>query len=334
MRMETGFTPVLTRPRYRISVGLLPYGVAGLVFIVLPPLLPDYFQSLLIKVLIFSVFAMSLDLIMGYTGLPSLGHAAYFGLAGYIAAILILKYGINSFWVVLPASLLGATLLAAAFGPLALRVKKIYFLLVTLALGQLLFYVAWYWRSMTGGDDGLVGRFTPDLGVPGVKWSPLLFYYFVFVFFAVTFFVLRWVIRLPFGLSLKGLEQNELRMRCLGYNTWAIKYVVFLIGAMFAGMAGVLFVYFNGFAVPKNLGVHFSGMVMFMVILGGDATLWGSVVGAAVILYLEYISSLYFPERWPLVFGTAFILTAMFVKGGLAAYLAKFWEWTVRKWRP
>jgi len=333
LRMKTGSTPVLTRSRYRISAGLLPYVVAGLVFTVLPPLLPDYFHSLLIKVLIFSVFAMSLDLIMGYTGLPSLGHAAYFGLAGYIAAILLLKCGIDSFWVVLLASLLGATLLAAAFGPLALRVKKIYFLLVTLALGQLLFYVAWYWRSMTGGDDGLVGRFTPNLGIPGVKWSPLLFYYFVFIFFAFTFFVLRWVTRLPFGLSLKGLEQNELRMRCLGYNTWAIKYVVFLIGAMFAGMAGVLFVYFNGFAVPKNLGLHFSGMVMFMVILGGDATLWGSVVGAAVILYLEYISSLYFPERWPLVFGAAFILTAMFMKGGLAPYLAKFWKWTVGKWR-
>jgi branched-chain amino acid transport system permease protein len=332
--MERGSAPALIKPKHRVSADLLPYGIVGLALIVVPPLLPDYFQSLLVKVLIFSVFAMSLDLIMGYTGLPSLGHAAYFGLAGYIAAILILKYQIDSFWVVLSASLFGATLLAATFGPLALRVRGIYFLLVTLALGQLLFYVAWYWRSMTGGDDGLVGKFTPHLGIPGVTWGPLTFYYFVLILFAISFFVMRWVAKLPFGLSLKGLEENELRMRCLGYNTWAIKYVVFIIGSLFAGVAGVLFVYFNGFAVPKNLGIHFSGLVMFMVILGGAGTLWGSAIGAAVILYLEYISSVYFPARWPLVFGTAFILTAMFVKGGLAPYLIKIWERAVRQWRP
>jgi len=333
LRMEKESAPVFARQRSKVLVGLLPYVVAGVVLIVLPPSLPDYLQSLLIKVLIFSIFAMSLDLIMGYTGLPSLGHAAYFGLAGYIAAILILKCEVDSFWVVLPVSVLGATLIAAAFGPLALRVKEIYFLLVTLALGQLLFYVAWYWRSMTGGDDGLVGRFTPNLGIPGLKWNPFVFYYFVLMFFSVSFFVMRWVAKLPFGLSLKGVEQNELRMRCLGYNTWVIKYVVFIIGALFAGVAGVLFVYFNGFAVPKNLGLHFSGMVMFMVILGGAATLWGSVIGAAVILYLENISSVYFPARWPLVFGTAFILTAMFVKGGLAPYLTKLWSRAVKKWK-
>ncbi len=325
--------PVLVRPKLRTLVRLLPYVLAGFVLIVLPPVLSDYFQSLIVKVLIFSIFAMSLDLIMGYTGLPSLGHSAYFGVAGYIAVILILKLGIDSFWVILLASVVGATLTAAAFGLIALRVKEIYFLLVTFALGQLLFYIAWYWRSVTGGDDGLVGRFSPNFGID-FAWSPLRFYYFVFIFFAISFFLMRWVTKLPFGLSLKGVEQNELRMRCLGYNTWAIKYVVFMIGALFAGVAGVLFVYFNGFAVPKNLGLHFSGMVMFMVILGGVASLWGSVIGAAIILYLEYISSVYFPERWPLVFGTAFILTAMFVRGGLALYLTRFWNKVVGKWMP
>jgi len=331
--MEKESAQVVAKPWRRGITGLAPYVLAGFVLIVLPPILPDYFQSLFVKVLIFSIFAMSLDLIMGYTGLPSLGHSAYFGVAGYIAVILILTFGIDSFWVILPASVLGATLTGAAFGLIALRVKEIYFLLVTFALGQLLFYIAWYWRSVTGGDDGLVGRFSPNFGID-FAWSPLKFYYFVFVFFAISFFLMRWLTRLPFGLSLRGVEQNELRMRCLGYNTWLIKYVVFIIGALFAGVAGVMFVYFNGFAVPKNLGLHFSGMVMFMVILGGSASLWGSIIGAAIILYLEYISSVYFPERWPLAFGTAFILTAMFVRGGLAVYLTKFWSRVVKKWMP
>lgn len=331
--MKKGSTQVMGSPRYHGIVGLAPYALAGLALIVLPPVLPDYYQSMLVKILIFSVFAMSLDLIMGYTGLPSLGHSAYFGVAGYIAVLLILKLGIDSFWLVLPASVLGATLTAAAFGLIALRVKEIYFLLVTFALGQLLFHVAWYWRSVTGGDDGLVGRFSPNFGVE-LAWDPLKFYYFVLIFFAISFFLMRWLTRLPFGLSLRAVEQNELRMRCLGYNTWLIKYIVFIVGGLFAGVAGVLFVYFNGFAVPKNLGIHFSGMVMFMVILGGAATLWGSVIGAAIIIYLEYMSSVYFPERWPLVFGTAFILTAMFVKGGLALYLTRFWKKAVKKWMP
>lgn len=331
--MGRGTVPVVKKTWFRGKTGLVPYTLAGLALVALPPVVPEYFQSMLVKILIFSIFAMSLDLIMGYAGLPSLGHAAYFGVAGYIAALFILKLEVDSFWVVLPVSVLGATLIAAVFGVIALRVKEIYFLLVTFALGQLLYYVAWYWRTVTGGDDGLVGRFSPKLGIE-FTWDPLKFYYFVFIFFVISFLLMRWLTRLPFGLSLKGVEQNELRMRCLGYNTWLIKYLVFIIGALFAGVSGVLFVYFNGFVVPKNLGLHFSGMVMFMVILGGAARLWGAVIGAAIILYLEYISSVYFPERWPLAFGAAFIFTAMFVKGGLAQYLVRFWNKAVKKWTP
>ncbi len=307
-------------------ISLLPYLVVGLCLLVLPPFLPDYYQSLTVKILIFAVFAMSLDLIMGYTGLPSLGHAVYFGFAGYVGGILMLKYGITSFWIVLPVSLLGAVILAALLGLIALRVRGIYFLLVTFALGQLLFYIAWYWRSMTGGDDGLVGKLTPDLGISGITWNPTLFYYFVLLFFVLSFVVMKWLMSLPFGTALKGIEQRELRMQSLGYNTWAIKYLIYIIGALFAGVAGLLFVYFNGFVVPRNLGLAFSGEVMFMVILGGAATLYGPVMGAAIILILEYISSIYFPERWPLVFGATFILTAMFVRGGVAFYLDRFWN--------
>jgi branched-chain amino acid transport system permease protein len=226
----------------------------------------------------------------------------------------------------MPASLLGTVVLASLFGIIVLRVRGIYFLLVTLALGQLLFYVAWYWRSMTGGDDGLVGKLTPNLGIPGIKWGPTVFYYFVLIFFILSFLIMRWLTRLPFGAALKGIEQRELRMQSLGYNTWIIKYLVYIIGALFAGLAGLLFVYFNGFVVPRNLGLAISGDVMFMVIVGGAGTLYGPVIGSAIILGLEYVSSIYFPERWPLLFGSAFILTAMFFRGGAAFYLDRFWK--------
>ena len=321
--MSKDRTITASTPKAKI-VELSPYILTGLLLIFLPLFLPDYYQSLTVKVLIFAIFAMSLDLIMGYTGLPSLGHAAFFGAAGYVGGILMLKYDINSFWIVLPASLLGAVILACIFGIIVLRVKGIYFLLVTFALGQLLFYIAWHWRSMTGGDDGLVGRLTPNLGIPGIKWDPTVFYYFVLTFFALSFLIMRWLTRLPFGAALQGIEQRELRMQSLGYNTWLIKYLIYIIGALFAGLAGLLFVYFNGFVVPRNLGLAISGEVMFMVILGGVATLYGPVIGAAIILGLEYISSIYFPERWPLVFGSSFILTAMFLRGGVAFYLNRF----------
>lgn len=330
--MEGEPTSTITKPWFRNWLRLVPLIVTGFILIALPPVLPDYVRSLLVQILIFSIFAMSLDLIMGYADLPSLGHAAYFGTAGYIGGILMIKQGINSFWIILSVSVLGATAVAAVFGLIALRVKQIYFLLVTFALGQLLYYIAYYWRSVTGGNDGLVGSFTPHIGIPGLAWNGLSFYYFVFIFFALSYFIMRWISHLPFGLSLKGVGQNELRMECLGYNSWLIKYLVFVIGALFAGVAGILFVYFNEFIVPQNLGADFSGMVMFMVILGGSGTLWGSVIGAGIILYLQYITSLYFPDRWPLVFGAAFILTAMLMREGLAPILVKSWDRVVGKW--
>jgi branched-chain amino acid transport system permease protein len=311
---------------------LAPYIVVLILLLVLPPVLPDFARSLLVKVLIYSIFAMSLDLILGYTGLPSMGHAAYFGTAGYITGILIINHGLDNFWFVLVASVLGAGAVAAIFGLLALRVKQLYFLLVTMALGQLLFYVAWYWRPMTGGDDGLVGSFSPNIGIPGINWNPVTFYYFVLIFFVVCFLIMRWIANRPFGLSLKGVGQNELRMQCLGYNSWRIKYFVFIIGALFAGVGGVLLVYFNQFVVPANLGIDNSGLGMFIVILGGMSTLWGAFIGTAIILYIQYISSLFFPDRWPLLLGAAFILTAMLMRAGLAPILTKYWNKVVNRW--
>lgn len=299
--------------------------IFGLVMVLLPAFVSTYIQNLMSKILIYTLFAMSLDLLMGYTELPSLGHAAYFGTAGYVTAILMLNFNLENFWLITAIALLAAGVIACLFGLVALRVSEIYFLLITFALSQLLFWIAWQWRTVTGGDDGLGGMMVLNLGRP-IEWSPLLYYYFVFVIFIVCFYIMHRIVRSPFGRILHGIAGNESRMRALGYNTWAFKYTIFIISALFAGMAGVLYVYFNEYIGPHALGIHLSGLAMFIVILGGAATLIGSFLGTIIILAIEHFSSLYFPERWPLILGATFVITAMYLRGGIAPHLVRLWN--------
>jgi len=297
--------------------------LGGLIMVVLPPFLSSYLQNLMVKIIIFTIFAMSLDLLMGYADLPSLGHASYFGTAGYAAAILLFRYKFESFWFIAPMGLLAAGIVACLFGLIALRVSGIYFLLITFALSQLLFWIAWIWRSFTGGDDGLGGILVLNPGF-NVQWTPLLFYYFVFAIFLCCYFLMYRLVSSPFGRILRGIAGNEHRMKALGYNTWAFKYLIYIISALFAGMAGILYVYFNEYVGPNTLGIHLSGLAMFIVILGGAATLVGAFLGTIVILLVEYFSSLYFPERWPLLLGATFVITAMYIRGGVVPHIVKF----------
>lgn len=305
-----------------------PYIGSGLALLLLglPHVLPTYLHSMLTKVLIFAIFAMSLDLILGYTGLLSLGHAAFFGVAGYTAGILMAHYGIESFWLVMPLAILMAGIFAVVIGYIALRVSGVYFLLVTLAFGQLLSVSAVKWRTMTGGTDGLAGIAYPDLGLPGFTWTASSFYYLVFIVFVICYFLLYRITNSYFGRTLVGIRENEQRMKCLGYNTWAHKYVAFIISALFAGVAGVLFAPFYGIMVPEHLGLPNSAFVMLMVIIGGAGTLFGPVIGAVLIVLLDYFSSIYSPERWPLILGGVFVICVMFLRGGFGIYLSRFWR--------
>ena len=307
-----------------LSIG--PYIGSGLFLLFLPYLLSTYFLSMLTKVLIFAIFAMSLDLILGYTGLLSLGHAAFFGMAGYAAGILMVHYGIESFWLVMPLGILMAGIVAVIIGYIALRVSGVYLLLVTLAFGQLLSVAAVKWRKMTGGTDGLVGITYPHLGFPGFTWTDSSFYYLVFIAFIICFFLLFRITNSSFGRTLVGIRENEPRMQCLGYSTWAHKYVAFIIAGLFAGVAGVLFAPFYGIMVPEHLGLTNSAMVMLMVIIGGAGTLFGPVIGAGLIVLLEHFASIYSPERWPLILGGAFVICVMFLRGGFGIYLSRFWR--------
>lgn len=310
----------------RYVVSSIPYIVSGIILIILPSLLPSYLQSMMTKVLIFGILALSLNLIFGYTGLFSLGHAAYFAVGGYTAGILAVRYDIESFWISAPAGILMAALIAAILGIIALRVSGIYFLLVTFALGQLVFSVAWTWRSVTGGSDGLVGIPFPALGLPWISWNPTSFYYFVFLIFIICFFLLYRLVNSPFGHALQGIRESEPRMQSLGYNTWLYKYIAFIVAGLFAGVAGVLYAHFNGIMVPSDAGVLTSGFAMLMVIIGSTGVFFGPVIGSAVILLLAYFSSIYVPERWPLILGAAFVIAVMFLRGGISIYLVGLWR--------
>jgi branched-chain amino acid transport system permease protein len=281
----------------------------------MPLALSSYQLGLLTKMLIFAIFAMSLNLILGYGGLPSLGHAAYFGVAAYAVGLLALR-GLPNFWLALVAGLAAATLTAALFGLLALRTHGAYLLMITLALAQVLWGIAFGWRSFTGGDDGLAGVPRPAAGLPWSLADDVRFYYLVAIGFALSVGLLALLVSSPFGRALVGIRESERRMEVLGYNTWAHKYVAFVLAGALAGVAGILFVYYNRFVSPAYLSVVFSATGMIMVILGGAGTVLGPALGSALIVFLENAISAH-TQRWLLVLGLIYVGVTLFAPAGI-----------------
>jgi branched-chain amino acid transport system permease protein len=301
--------------------------VGALILLALPFILSPYDLGLVVQMMIFALFAMSLDLLIGYGGMPSLGHAAYFGIAAYTTGLLALRLGV-SVWLAIPAALLLAALAAALFGLLALRTRGSYFLMITLALAQVAWGITFGWRTLTGGDDGLPDVPRPDLGLHlGLPWSladSTPFYYFVVFFVALGTFLLIRIVTSPFGYALRGIRESESRMLALGYNVWRYRFVAFVLAAMFAGLAGCLYVYFNRFVSPDYLHVERSAEVLLMVILGGSGTLIGPAIGAALIVFLETVVSAY-TERWLLLLGLIYVVVALFAPSGLVGLVRQFY---------
>jgi branched-chain amino acid transport system permease protein len=307
--------------RMRSSSGLAALWSMGVIVLVtLPLILSPYYVGLVVKMMVFALFAMSLDLLLGYAGMPSLGHAAYFGMAAYTTGLLALKAG-WTVWLALPAGIAMAALTSVVFGLLALRTRGSYFLMITLALSQVLWGIAFGWRSLTGGDDGLPEVPRPDLSLPWSMSDNTPFYYFVLLFFVVGTLVLVRVVASPFGYVLRGIRESETRMLVLGYNVWRYKLVAFVVAAAFAGLAGCLYVYFNRFVSPDYVHVVRSAEVLLMVILGGAGTLIGPAVGATLIVLLENLISTY-TERWVTVLGVIYVLVALLAPNGIAGLIA------------
>jgi branched-chain amino acid transport system permease protein len=304
--------------------------IIGIILIILPFIVSSYFQNIILEILIYGIFALSLNLLWGYTGLPSLGHAAYFGAAGYTVGILMVNYGINNFWIVAPAGILLATALAAILAIPALRMAGGYFLLVTLAMGQLVYSLAQKLRTFTGGDTGLGGIGLPNLQIPGFTLTTHSFYYLVFIAFVISVFLIYRIIKSPFGEALQGIRENEPRMRALGYNTWLYKYICFILSGLFAGVAGIFFASLNGIMSPTHVDVSTSTIAMLMVVLGSTSIVFGPLVGSVIVVLIQYTTMIYAPERWPLILGAVFILAVMFVRNGVSVYFLDFWRKVTR----
>jgi branched-chain amino acid transport system permease protein len=294
------------------ALGLTGLGAAA-------PLLPSYPLTLLTQALVSAIFAMSLDLLLGYTGLPSMGHAAYFGVAAYTVAILAVDAKVGFFTCVL-AALAAAGVAAALFGLLAIRATGTYFLMITLALGMVMWGLAFRWVSMTKGDNGISGVPRPELALPWDLSAPLPFFYFTLAGAALAWLGLGLLVRSPFGLSLKGIRESESRMRSLGYNVWLHKYLAFILSGIFAGFAGILWAYYNGFVSPVDVQLVTSVEALLMVALGGSGTLVGPAIGAALIVFLKNFVSVY-TKRWLLILGTVYIGVILFAPRGIVGAL-------------
>ncbi len=284
-----------------------------------PPLLSSYHLTLVTQALIYAILAMSLNLLLGYLGLSSLGHAAYLGLGAYSVGVLTTRYGAG-FWLTVAVGVGLALVVAGVFGLVALRATGVYFLMITLALGMTVWGLAHRWVTLTQGDNGISGVPRPDLfGAWGPPWSltrPLPFYYFVLVGFAIAFMLLRVIVRSPFGQSLVGIRESESRMRTLGYHVWLHKYIGFVIAGGIGGFAGVLWAYYNGFVSPADVELATSVEVLLMVALGGRGTLVGPALGAFVIVLLKNLVSVY-THRWLLILGAVYIGTIVYAPEGI-----------------
>lgn len=320
------------RPTRR-TLAAVASGVSGVAILVaLANVLPPYYTELLTQVLIFGIFAMSLDLLVGYTGLPSLGHSAYFGSSAYIAAILWLRVT-KTFWLTASVGLVVAVVIAALYNLLALRTSRAYYLMITLAFAQVLWSVAVSWTEVTGGDNGLPGLTRPELG-PLFPWSledAVGYFYFVMLLFIGSTLALYVLVNSPFGYALRGIRENEARMQALGYKTWTYKYLVSLIAAFFAGLSGELYMYLSQFVSPSTLSVTVSAQGLLMVMIGAAGTLFGPLIGAVVLVFLQYVLSTY-TDRWLIVMGVAYVLLALFAPQGALVTLKpgraplRFWS--------
>jgi branched-chain amino acid transport system permease protein len=281
-----------------------------------------YYINVTSQILLFAVFALALNVLVGYGGLVSLGHAGLFAMAGYTGS-LMLAAGWGHFASDLTA--LVVTLAASAiFGVLALRSTGIGFLMITLALGQILWGIAYRWASLTNGDNGVN---VPTRPAPfGISLSNATsFYEATLVIFLIAVASMAIFVRSPFGASLRGTRDQARRMNALGYNVWLIRFLAFLLSGFWSSVAGLLFMYYNQFISPQVAALQQSAEVLLMVISGGTATLLGPIAGAAIVVIMKNVVSAYV-QRWNLALGVIFVAIIIFMPEGLVPGSVRLWK--------
>jgi branched-chain amino acid transport system permease protein len=289
----------------------------------------DYLLDLFTRVMIFSVAACALDLLLGYAALVTFGQAAFVGLGAYAVGILT-SHGIGDALIALPAALAVAGLFAFVTGIVCLRTKGVYFIMITLAFGQMTFFTASA-LAPYGGDDGLTIASRSTIAGLRLLDSPLSFYYVALACLLVTFLFCRMLVVSRFGRVLRGAKENPVRMTTLGYAVYRFQLAAYVVAGMISGLAGFLLANATEFVSPAYMSWQRSGELIIMVLLGGMGTLYGAIVGtAAYLLTEEWLSGV--TEHWKVIFGPALVLIVVFARGGLIGAVGAVAE-SARRWR-
>ena len=289
-----------------------------------------YYINIASQILFYAIFALGVNVLAGYAGLVSLGHAGLFGIAAYAGAR-IMNDGHGQ--LVVAAGALSVTLLVSAvFAVLALRGTGLGFVMITVALGQIVWGVAYRWISITNGDNGIAIRGRPSpLGLS--LTSPASFYWATLVIFLLAVGSMAVFVASPFGASVRGSRDQPRRMNALGYHVWMIRFLSFLFSGFWSGVAGLLYLYYNQFVSPQAVALTASAEALLMVIAGGTATLLGPIAGAALVVVVKNVASAYI-ERWNFVLGAIFVVIVVFMPEGLVPGTVRGWRRVVAALRP
>lgn len=293
----------------------LIYLTLVIVLTILPLYFGEYYVNLGSQIMVAVVFAASLNLLVGYGGLASLGHATYLGLSAYTSAWLFQKYGMTHDYSALIA-LVFTTLVGGIFGWISLRASGLSFLMLTLALSQIIWGIGYRWVGLTNGDNGIAGLTRPAPFGINLEISTNFYWFCLLVTVVCLFFIAR-IVNSPFGSSLRGTRDQEKRMSALGYNVWMIRWVTFVIASFFGAVAGLLYIYLNKYIHPSVISITSSAEALLCVIAGGAGTLAGPILGSILIVLLKnYVSG--FIERWNMLLGIVFVFIVIFMPAGMS----------------
>jgi branched-chain amino acid transport system permease protein len=301
------------------------FGVVLAALAVAPLVLPPFWQRFVTEILVWGLLAMSSDILIGYTGMVSFGHSAFFGLGMYGAAAALLSVRPPNLWLALIYGLAGAAIVAMFVAYFATRLRDIYFSITTLVFSQIFYVIIFTWTEVTGGENGLTFR-QPELAIPGLfstRFTTETLHWFILVVVTASYLLLRRITRSPFGQVLQAIRENEPRTRAIGYHVERYKMMAVMLSGLFAGVAGVLYAIQNKFAAPDFVFFLISGETVIFNVMGGVGTLVGPVAGAAFFLLLREGISRFAPEYYLIPVGIIFTLMVIFLPQGLLGFLRR-----------